>query len=81
MATLKASVLALFRGFLREARAKDPDGALGLRRTVAGRFRAACASVSRMEFQRIEFMVREGHKKLKVFRMPGVTNVGTRGGR
>ena len=78
MATLRGSVFALYRGFLREARKKDPAGDLGLRETVVVRFREGCAAVGRREFQRIEFMVREGEKKLKLFRMPGVTNVGVR---
>ena len=78
--TLRQSVWSLYRQFLRTARAKDPDGSLGLTATVKEQFRSSCDSVGRREFQRIEFMLREGHKKLKLIKMDGVTAVGTRWG-
>ena len=60
--TLRSTVFALYRQFLRAARAKDVDGALGLRTVVVTRFRSSAASIERREFQRIEFMVRDARR-------------------
>ena len=78
--SLKASVASLYRSFLREARRKDPNGARGTVEDIRRRFRTDAANVGRREFQRIEFMLREGHKKLKLMQMPGVTGVANRWG-
>ena len=78
--SLKASVASLYRSFLREARRKDPSGARGTVDDIKRRFRTDATNVGRREFQRIEFMLREGHKKLKLIKMDGVTAVGTRWG-
>ena len=78
--SLKASVQSLYRSFLREARRKDPNGARGTVDDIKRRFRTDATNVGRREFQRIEFMLREGHKKLKLIKMDGVTAVGTRWG-
>ena len=78
--SLRASGASLYRSFLREARRKDPNGARGTVEDIQRRFRTDAANVGRREFQRIEFMLREGHKKLKLLRMPGVTGVANRWG-
>ena len=78
--SLKASVASLYRSFLREARRKDPNGVRGTVDDIKRRFRTDATNVGRREFQRIEFMLREGHKKLKLIKMDGVTAVGTRWG-
>ena len=78
--SLKASVASLYRSFLREAKRKDPSGARGTVDDIKRRFRTDATNVGRREFQRIEFMLREGHKKLKLIKMDGVTAVGTRWG-
>ena len=78
--SLKASVASLYRSFLREARRKDPNNARGTVEDIQRRFRTDAANVGRREFQRIEFMLREGHKKLKLMQMPGVTGVANRWG-
>ena len=78
--SLKASVQSLYRSFLREARRKDPNGARGTVEDIRRRFRTDAANVGRREFQRIEFMLREGHKKLKLMQMPGVTGVANKWG-
>ena len=78
--SLKASVASLYRSFLREARRKDPNNARGTVEDIQRRFRTDAQNVGRREFQRIEFMLREGHKKLKLLRMDAVTGVGTRWG-
>ena len=78
--SLRASVASLYRSFLREARRKDPNGARGTVEDIRRRFRTDAANVGRREFQRIEFMLREGHKKLKLMQMPGVTGVANRWG-
>ena len=78
--SLKASVASLYRSFLREAKRKDPNGVRGTVDDIKRRFRTDATNVGRREFQRIEFMLREGHKKLKLIQMDGVTAVGTRWG-
>ena len=78
--SLKASVASLHRSFLREAKRKDPSGARGTVDDIKRRFRTDATNVGRREFQRIEFMLREGHKKLKLIKMDGATAVGTRWG-
>ena len=78
--TLRQSVFGLYRSFLRAARAKDPDGARGLVASVKNRFRDDAAGVSRNEFQRIEYMLREGHKKLRMLGMSRVSGFEVRGG-
>jgi len=70
--SLKASVASLYRSFLRTARTKDPEGTRGTVEGVRRRFRADACGVGRREFQRIEFMMRDGHKKLKLLQMDGV---------
>lgn len=72
--TLRQTVFSLYRQFLRSARAKDADGALGLVDMVKTEFPRSCHSVGRREFQRIEYMLRDGHKQLKLLQMPGVTS-------
>ena len=78
--SLKASVASLYRSFLCEAIRMDPTGARGTVDDIKRRFRTDATNVGRREFQRIEFMLREGHKKLKLIKMDGVTAVGTRWG-
>ena len=76
----QSEVLSLYRSVLRLARRKEleapvaPTGAVtgATTRAVArDRFRTAAYSVRRSEFQRIEFMLRQGHKQLKTLEMPG----------
>ena len=65
--SLKASVASLYRSFLREARRKDlVRAAAAPADHIKRRFRTDATNVGRREFQRIEFMLREGHKKLKL---------------
>jgi hypothetical protein len=70
---LQGDVLSLFRSILRVAKTKDNDGA-----TMAyarAKFRADAFAITRMDFAKIEFNLRQGHKKLKLLRMPGTMGV------
>ena len=77
---LQGDVLQLYRGILRAAAKKDAATLLFAKE----RFRESAAAVKRSEFKRIEFLLRQGHKRLKLLSMPGVTSaaslVGAHGG-
>ena len=72
--------MQLYRGILRAAAKKDAATLLFAKE----RFRESAAAVKRSEFKRIEFLLRQGHKRLKLLSMPGVTSaaslVGAHGG-
>ena len=70
---LQGDVLQLYRGVLRAAKMKD-EATFAFARE---RFRESAASVKRSEFKRIEFQLRQGHKRLKLLSMPGVTSAGS----
>ena len=68
---LQKEVLSLYRQLLRAARRKDPAKEKGGTWTLARtRFREDAGSVKRMEFQKIEFLLRHGRKQLKYLDMP-----------
>ncbi|EKU20503.1 lyr family of fe s cluster biogenesis protein [Nannochloropsis gaditana CCMP526] len=70
---LQKEVLSLYRRVLRAARVKDAGKIDGGTYTLARtRFREDATSVSRMDFQKIEFLIRQGHKQLKYLNMPSV---------
>jgi len=68
---LQQDVLKLYRVLLRSAKAKDPDGARGLRVTVREQFREQSMSVSRNDFTMIEHLLRYGYKQKKLMERPG----------
>ncbi|KAJ1445232.1 hypothetical protein M885DRAFT_550589 [Pelagophyceae sp. CCMP2097] len=76
--SIRGEILSLLRKFLRTAHRKDPTGASGFHATVMIKYRTSCATVKRNEFQRIEQLLRQGNKQLKLFQMPGVSNIETR---
>ena len=73
---IKSSILSLYRSLLRTSLRKD-DGFKSYEH-VRLTFRRDAGSVKRMEFNRIEFLVRQGRKQLKVLEM--VEGVGSGGG-
>ena len=71
---LQLDVLSLYRLVLRTGRSK------GSQVYARDTFRADAASVKRMDFKKVEYMLRKGHKHVKLMAMPGVTVVrGTKG--
>ena len=71
---LQADVLALYREALRLARRKEREANDASGQTYAHareRFRASAASVRRMDFQRIEFLLRQGRKQIDPLGMDG----------
>jgi succinate dehydrogenase assembly factor 1 len=73
---LQLQVLSLYRSILREAMGKDGGAKLQSYTVAREQFREHSNSVKRMDFQQIEYLIRKGHKKLKLLQMPGVTSVG-----
>jgi hypothetical protein len=73
---LQLQVLSLYRQILREAIGKDGGVKLQCYDVAREQFREHAASVTRMDFQRIEYLIRKGNKKLKLLQMPGVDAVG-----
>lgn len=62
---IQKSVLSLYREALRVARRMTPaPAAAAARAYVAGEFRAGAARVDRMDFQRIEHLLRAARKKI-----------------
>ena len=70
---LQGDVLQLYRHILRTARGKD-DATYFFARE---RFRGSAASVKRSDFKKIEFLLRQGHKRLKLLSMPGMRSAGS----
>ena len=64
---LQRSVRSLYREFLR-ASAKDP----GLRENIRGAFRKDMTATG---VQRIDFLLRQGHKRLSLVKSPGFKGV------
>ena len=75
---LQMQVLSLYRSILRAASTKDAPGERASYDTAREQFREHAASVKRMEFQRIEYLIRKGHKYLKTLQMPGVDGIGVK---
>ena len=85
---LQGDVLSLYRRLLRAAKAKDGGGgsfhgvsatageAGGTLAHTRAKFRADALSVRRSDFKKVEFMLRQGHKRLKLLAMPGVRAAG-----
>ncbi len=71
---LQWDVIKLYRGILREAKRKDADTLI----FAKTKFRDDASSIRRHDFKQIEFMLRQGHKRLKLLSMPGVKGVGSK---
>ena len=67
---LQRDVLSLYRLVLRVGRAKNSVS------YASEQFRTDAASVSRMDFKKVEYMLRRGHKRVKMMGMDGVKVVG-----
>jgi succinate dehydrogenase assembly factor 1 len=70
---LQKDVLKLYRELLRTARKKDPTFLLAA--TVSIEFRKRSSTVTRKEVNRIEHMIRAGHKQHKLMQMQGFTTI------
>lgn len=79
-ANVAAEVRSLFRSVLRRAKLLDAASADPAAQAstahARSRFRTDAASVRRIEFQRIEYLVRKGKKQLDVMAMSGARGVG-----
>ena len=64
---LQGDVMSLYRAILRTAKTKDSATVVFARE----KFRADARSIKRIDFGKIEFLLRQGHKRLKLLRMPG----------
>lgn len=86
---LQRDVLALYRRCLRLAISKDKDSSSSHSSFLqslyqsgtsthycAHEFRRKTATVARSDFKRIEYMLRQGDKQLKLMSRPGVKVVG-----
>ena len=72
---IQKQVLALYRESLRAARrVPSPSGALAATAYARQEFRLAAATVDRMDFQRVEHLLRAGRKKLDALSRADVSN-------
>ena len=76
---LQREILALYREFLRVAKAVGGDsaGVQGLQNRIRQEFRREAQALSPKEHERIEYRVRTARKKLKVLKSPGFSGVTT----
>lgn len=74
---LQKQVLSLYRKALRVAISKGPEYRDQNVAFVRAKFREGANSVDRKDFRTIEFMLRQGEKKLKTYSKPGVSKVAT----
>ena len=72
---LQREVLALYRSVIRVAREKEAAGHAGFMESARTAFRQQAESTSARNFRKIEYMVRRGHKQLKLLGDPQVTSV------
>lgn len=83
---LQKQVLTLYGGFLKQLRAKVLDPNCGLtvdqlpevRRNIRMQFEKN-RNVSKTDFMRIEYLIRNGEKQLKAFKNPTVTGISSAG--
>jgi len=61
---IQLSVLALFRDALRAARRLPPPAAAAAGAYVRAEFRAGATRVDRLDFQRVEHLIRAARKKV-----------------
>ncbi|CAA0837686.1 LYR family of Fe/S cluster biogenesis protein [Striga hermonthica] len=79
---MQKQVLALYRGFLRAARAKSPEERTKIESIVSAEFRHNSTQVDRKNFLYIEYLVRRGKKQLDQLKSPdtvGLTSLNIRG--
>jgi succinate dehydrogenase assembly factor 1 len=70
-------VLALYRGFLRTARLKAPEGCCRIETVVSAEFRENARNVDRRNFVYIEYMLRSGKRQLEQLKNPDITGLST----
>ena len=72
---LQREVLALYRSVIRVAREKEAAGHAGFVASARTAFRQQAESTNGRNFQKVEYMVRRGHKQLKLLGDPQVKSV------
>lgn len=72
---IKADVLSLYRNLLRTGRTKEDVTVV--QSYIRQKFREDARSLKRSDFKRIEHMMRQGHRKLKILKLPGTKLVGS----
>ena len=65
----------MYRSVIRVAREKEAAGHAGFLESARTAFRQQAESTSARNFRKIEYMVRRGHKQLKLLGDPQVTSV------
>lgn len=74
---LQRSVLILYREcLLASRRLPTSEGALAAATFVRSEFRAKAFGVEKMDFQRVEHLIRHGKKQLEAMTAPGVNITG-----
>ena len=71
---MQKSVLALYRSFLRAVQTKPVEQRENLARHIRSQFEAN-RSIPRIKIDRIEHLMRQGHKRLRMVQEPGFTGV------
>ena len=71
---LQLEVLALYRSALRASRTKG-DKAPDFTKFAQYQFRKDAAAVSKKDISKIEFMIRNGKRKIRQFESPSVTSI------
>lgn len=76
---IQKQVLALYRESLRAARrVPAPEGAAAAAAFARQEFRLGAATVDRMDFQRVEHLLRAARKRLDALQKSNVTNFALR---
>jgi succinate dehydrogenase assembly factor 1 len=74
---MQKTVLSLYRQSLQAAaRLPSEEARASARDLVRREYREKASTVDKMDFQRVEHLIRHAKKKLELFAMPGVTSVG-----
>ncbi len=74
---LQKTILSLYRQSLQAAaRLPTPEARASARELVRREYREKAGGVDKLDFQRVEHLIRHAKKKLELYTMPGVTSVG-----
>lgn len=74
---IQGDIFSLYRNLLRVGKTK---GDIAVQNHIRLKFREDAMSVRRIDFKKIEQLLRQGNKKLKVLKLPGTKLVGAFGG-
>lgn len=73
---LQKDVLSLYRQLLRQCRPTALAPLAQSRLVLREEFRGHADPIKRSDFMRIEYLLRKGHKRVKLMQMEGVKGVG-----